>query len=50
MGTTITIRVNQTELDPQGLKELLAMMCENLGYGIRVVRVEDDRDRKESVR
>ena len=47
MGMTITIRIERTELDPQGLKELLAMTCENLGYGVRVVRVEDDRDRKE---
>lgn len=46
MGMTITIRIERTELDPQGLKELLAMTCENLGYGVRVVRVEDDRDRK----
>lgn len=46
MGMTITIRIERTELDPQGLKELLAMMCENAGYGVRVVRVEDDRDKR----
>lgn len=45
----ITIRIERTELDPQGLKELLAMMCENAGYGVRVVRVEDDRDSRKDV-
>ena len=44
MGMTITIRIERTELDPQGLKELLAMTCENLGYGVQVVSVRADQD------
>ena len=46
MGMTIVIRIERCELEPQGLKELLAMLCENAGYGVRVVEVRRDEDRR----
>ena len=42
MGMTVVIRIERTEMDPQAIKELLAMACENYGYGVRVVEVRRD--------
>ena len=39
----ITIAIDYPGMDPQGIKELLAMMCEQLGYGIRVVSVMEEK-------
>ena len=42
MGMTIVIRIERTGMDPQAIKELLAMACEQYGYGVRVVEVRRD--------
>lgn len=46
MGMTVVIRIERTEMDPQAIKELLAMACEYYGYGVRVVEVRRDDDRR----
>lgn len=46
MGMTVVIRIERTGMDPQAIKELLAMACENYGYGVRVVEVRRDEDRR----
>ena len=46
MGMTIVIRIERTEMEPQAIKELLAMACETYGYGVRVVEVRRDDDRR----
>jgi len=49
MGMTITIRVEYPEETAQAIKEALAMDCEKYGTGVRVVNIEVDRTRQETL-
>lgn len=46
---TITIRIERTELDPQGMKEALAMDLEKYGRGVRVIEVKEVREEQLSL-
>lgn len=47
--TIITIIVDYPGVEPQGIKEALAMYCERFGRGVRVVEVREVEEKQMSL-
>ena len=45
----ITIAIDYPGMEPQGIKEALAMDCDRYGRGVRVVEVREVEERQESL-